>query len=239
MVYHSEQKSVLMEKNSLWWTGVDMTTLWTYLWRMTAVIVNATFWTTRRCIDSMSEIWKDIKGFEGIYQISNCGRIKSLARKVDRFSTRWEKDASYYVAERIRTGSPSRGGYLFIPLNKDGQVYPKRVNRLVAEAFLEGYSEDKEVHHIDGDKTNNNVENLMCLPIKEHRNKHTNKIKIVGEKDGVVLTFNSIEDVAFIGFTPSDVSRCCKCATLPTTDPKRKKYATHKGYKWRYAQERE
>ena len=183
----------------------------------------------------MNEIWKDIKGFEGLYQISNCGRVKTLSRKVDRFSTRWGTDASYVIPEKIREGSCTRGGYLFIPLTKDKTIYPKRINRLVAEAFIDNYSEGKDVHHIDGDITNNHVDNLECLSDTEHHKRHKGK-SVVGTNGQTTIFLEQICDAKDYGFDPANVSRCCKCALLSDDNPKRKKYATHKGYKWQYAE---
>ena len=141
MVYHSEQKSALMEKNSLWWIGVDMTTPWTYLWRMTAVIVNATFWTTRRCIDSMSEIWKDVKGFEGIYKVNRDGDIRRINR-------------SKPLTPKMNCG------YAKVTLSNNGKPVTLYVHRVVAEAFVENPDNLPLVYHKDGDRTNNRADNL-------------------------------------------------------------------------------
>lgn len=183
----------------------------------------------------MTEVWKDIKGFEGIYQVSNLGRVKSLARKVNRFGTRWGKDASYMIPETIRAISETRNGYLYVPLTKDKKAYPRRLHRLVAEAFIDGYSESIEVHHKDGDITNNKADNLECILPAEHKAIHVKHKKVIGMKDGNTISFESISDVVKDGFDPANVSRCCKAATLPEGHPRKRKYATHKGYMWRYA----
>lgn len=183
----------------------------------------------------MNEVWKDIKGFEGLYQVSNYGRVKSSARLIIR--TTYGKDSSYPVPEKIRAQGLTRGGYLFVPLTKNGKSYGKRVNRLVAQAFLPDYSEEKEVHHIDGDITNNAATNLECLSAKEHHDEHANWKGVRGIKGDEVLVFKKIGDVAEKGFDPPNVARCCKAALLPEGHPRRKKYATHKGYFWEYTEE--
>ena len=94
-----------------------------------------------------NEIWKDIKGYEGKYQISNMGRFKSLNYR------RTGK-------EKILEGYPDKDGYLFVQLWKDGKGKNCRINRLVAQAFLENPQNLPEVNHKDEDKTNNRVENL-------------------------------------------------------------------------------
>ena len=182
----------------------------------------------------MTEIWKDIKGFEGLYQVSNMGRIKSLERTVRRFMPHWKTKSNYVQPERIRKLAATRGGYLFLPLTKDGISYPKRVNRLVAEAFLEDYSEDKEVHHIDGDVTNNNADNLKCLNSKEHHDDHANYKSAIGTNGIKTIILKKIIEAEKYGFDPANVSRCCKVAELEDGNPRKKKYATHKGFTWRY-----
>lgn len=177
-----------------------------------------------------NEIWKDVKGFEGLYQVSNYGRVKSLRRWVNR------SNGGYWIPERIRSLGTVRGGYLFVPLYKDGEKFPRRINRLVAEAFLEGYSEGKDVHHIDGDKTNNRVDNLICLSSEEHHKEHPGRA-VIGIKDGKTIVFSNCTEATKYGFDSANVSRCCKAALLPEGHPRRKKYATHKGYEWRYATE--
>ena len=90
------------------------------------------------------EIWRDIKGYEGIYQISNKGRVKSL----------------HYGKEKIL--SPSKhSGYFFVRLFKKGEK-PKEfdIHRLVAQAFLPNPDNLPIVNHKDENKLNNNVENL-------------------------------------------------------------------------------
>lgn len=182
----------------------------------------------------MNEVWKDIKGFEGLYQVSNLGRIKALRRWVDH-----SYNGGYWQKEKIRAISATRGGYLFCPLHKDKKSYPKRVNRLVAQAFLSDYSEDKEVHHIDGDITNNAATNLECLSAREHHDEHGHWKGVRGIKGDEVLVFEKIADVAEKGFDPPNVARCCKAALLPEGHPRRKQYATHKGYFWEYLEESE
>ena len=93
------------------------------------------------------EIWKDIKGYEGKYMVSNLGRFKSLNYR------RTGK-------EKILEGYPDKDGYLYVQLWKDGKGKNCRINRLVAQAFLENPQNLPEVNHKDEDKTNNRVENL-------------------------------------------------------------------------------
>lgn len=175
----------------------------------------------------MTETWKDIKGFEGVYQISNLGRVKSLKRWIARSTN------GYWIPERIRKPSATRGGYLFIPLSKDGRQIPKRVSRLVAEAFLEDYSQTAEIHHKDKDRTNNRADNLLCLMSKDHHKLHPAK-PVIGKKGGLTIRFNSAAEAGENGFDAANVSRCAKYSEYPDGHPKKRKYATHKGWIWRY-----
>lgn len=176
----------------------------------------------------MTEVWRDVKGYEGVYQVSDLGRVKSLARKVH------GTKSDYWIPERIRVISPTRDGYIVASLVVNGVRDPRRVHRLVAEAFLDGYSEEIEVHHIDRNPTNNRADNLVCLTHEEHRKRHPGT-PIIGEKDGKTIRLESLGEAEKYGFNSAAVSRCAKYAEYPDGHPKKRKYATHKGWTWRYA----
>ena len=101
------------------------------------------------------EYWKDIKGYEGLYQISNLGRVKSLPRN------------GTIKDERIIKYSLDKYGYPQVVLNnKKHKCF--RVHRLVAEAFIPNPQNKSTVNHIDGNKTNNKLNNLEWNTIKEN-----------------------------------------------------------------------
>ena len=182
----------------------------------------------------MTEVWKDIKGYEGVYQVSNLGRIKSLARMVHRKNAFYGKKSDYWIPERIRATATAGNGYKYIPLMTNGIQESRWIHRLVAEAFLDGYSEEIEVHHIDRDPTNNRADNLVCLTREEHRKRHPGT-PIIGEKDGITIRLECSTEAGKYGFDKANVSRCAKYAEYPDGHPKKRKYATHKGWTWRYA----
>lgn len=96
------------------------------------------------------EEWKDIKGYEGLYQISNLGRVKSLSRKV------FNGNGYYIMNEKILKPKKTQVGYLKVRLcRKD--IY---IHRLVAESFIPNSNNYPEVNHKDESKTNNRVDNL-------------------------------------------------------------------------------
>lgn len=113
----------------------------------------------------MEEIWKDIKGFEGLYQVSNIGRVKSLSRTV-RSNTCGFRE----LPERILSNCKSSCGYNLVVLCKNGRRYNKMVHRLVAETFIYNPNDYKEVNHKDENKLNNIVTNLEWCNRKYNAN---------------------------------------------------------------------
>lgn len=103
----------------------------------------------------MEEIWKDIKGYEGLYQVSSEGRVKSKARNGN-----WK--------EKILKPVKTKDNYFIVGLCKNGKSKNKRINRLVAEAFIPNPENKPEVNHIDGNKHNNKISNLEWVTTKEN-----------------------------------------------------------------------
>ena len=97
------------------------------------------------------EVWRDVKGYEGLYQVSNMGRVKSLGRK-DRFGR--------VIKERVLEPAVTHNGYLRVGLHVDGKRKMLRVHRLVCEAFHENPDNKSEVNHVNENKTDNRACNL-------------------------------------------------------------------------------
>jgi hypothetical protein len=93
------------------------------------------------------EIWRDIRGYEGLYQVSNLGSIKSLGNDKSR-------------KEKIKKLPKSDRGYLYAHLSKNGERITVAVHRLVAIAFIGESKNYNEINHKDENKLNNNVNNL-------------------------------------------------------------------------------
>lgn len=116
--------------------------------------------------------WVPIVGYEGLYEISNLGRIKTLRKVVQRQN----KDKTVYVIrqQKILTGAKDSMGYRHVRLiknGKDAKLY--KIHYLVAVHFL-GYKQMKniDIHHADQNKQNNRADNLIILTRKQHRILH-------------------------------------------------------------------
>ena len=178
--------------------------------------------------DNMEEIWKDIQGYEGIYQVSNYGEVRSLDRIEQCNGT-----------ERLRKGRTMlprkiKDGYLSVGLRNGSRQKGKLVHRLVAEAFIRNPNNLPEVNHKDENKENNSVENLEWCDAAynirygtgiERRAAQIRKEIVQYSLDGDELTiFNSITEAArAIGGGTSRISACCK-------GERKSAY----GYRWKY-----
>lgn len=111
------------------------------------------------------EIWKDIRGYEGLYQVSNMGRVKSL----ERITTR-KNGVTLPIKEKILQYGIDRKGYYFVGLYKNSKGENKSIARLVAEAFISNPENKPEVNHINTIRTDNRIENLEWCTHKENCN---------------------------------------------------------------------
>lgn len=110
----------------------------------------------------MIEDWKDIKGYENLYQVSNTGRVRSKERIARRNGITTKRLKSVILKPQKQVN-----GYLFVCLSKDGKYKQYLIHRLVATAFING---EGEVNHIDEDKTNNCVSNLEWVTHSDNIN---------------------------------------------------------------------
>lgn len=197
----------------------------------------------------MSEIWKDIPGFEGLYQVSNLGRVKSLPR-----GKQWPYRRTHNNIRKPRV----KNGYYQVNLSKENKVKWISVHRLVALAFIPNPDNLPCINHRDENRLNNSIENLeWCsyaynanygtarqrqiesmkrndpLNIRAQksletraRNKMPNARRKVVQMDSsgcVMRVFNSIADAGRQGYDRASITYCCQ--------GKRK---TTGGYKWKY-----
>ena len=171
------------------------------------------------------EIWKDIKGFEGIYQVSNLGRVKSLERIDAR---------GHRLKEKILKPHPSDNRYYRVGLCKNSKVRFYMVHRLVWEAFNSPIPEGYEINHLDERPVNNALSNLSLVTHKENLNWGTRNERSAKKQSKTVLQF-TLEDILIkeypsahqvereTGFAFQYIVNCCNG-----------KYKQAYGYKWQY-----
>lgn len=186
----------------------------------------------------MEEIWKDIAGYEGYYQISNLGNVKSLSRVVGKSNGK-----NYRVTEKLRKSFLNGNGYPMVSLAK-GSIVNVFVHRLLAEAFIPNPENKPQVNHKDSNKTNYSIENLEWVTNKENAQHHARSSHFkppglgrTGRKHQssrpvirldlngkLIKCYESIHLAAKdLGTTTSNICSCLKG-----------RYQTHLGSKWEY-----
>ena len=175
------------------------------------------------------EVWKDIDGYDGKYQVSNYGNVRSFSK--------WKNG-------ELLTPGISKTGYYFVNLVRFGRkkIDCHRVHRLVAKAFLENPQELPEVNHIDGNKLNNNISNLeWCsrkaniqhafdiglIPRRVGKKNYLSKAVIQKSKNGdFIKEWDSVADIhRCLGYSQNSIVCCCN---------KKPKYHTAYGFVWEY-----
>ena len=169
-------------------------------------------WVFFKRMNNQEEIWKDVEGYDGEYQVSNLGRVKSF--KVRRGICR--RVGGFFLKPAINVH-----GYLIFQLTKDRKatVYP--IHRLVATTFIPNPENKKTVNHIDGNKKNNSIENLEWATHSENSLHHVkNSLRFNGNYKGKIKVFDKFgnfihelsgeADMRSKGYTPQSVSRCIK-----------------------------
>ena len=189
-----------------------------------------------------NEIWKDIDGYEGLYQVSNLGRVKSLDRYVHTSNGK-----IYHVAGKVLKAQVDKKGYSIVRLTKDGKGLTKKVHRLVAIAFILNSNNLPEVNHKDENKENNTVDNLEWCDSKYNNNFGTKKQRIskalkgrtnnpkmckpiVGKeiKTGNIVYFPSAAEAErVLGIKHTNITQVCKGS---------KYYKSAGGYYWHYVE---
>lgn len=160
----------------------------------------------------MKEEWRDIIGYEGLYQVSNFGRIKSLRRKV--FPKTGAKP--YWIKERIKVDHISTGGYRMISLNKQGKSHEYHVHRLVAQAFIPNPNNYPTINHKDENVINNHVDNLeWCTQAYNNSYKDRLKRQAATLKKNHKYPITKEKLIVFIkeGLTYPQIASVCHCST--------------------------
>ena len=116
----------------------------------------------------IEEIWKDIEGYEGLYQVSNLGRVRSVSRMIQRDDKWIGKVITIYHKGRILRQAKTVDGYSQINLWKEGGCHTHRVHRLVAKAFIPNPDNLETVNHKDENILNNRADNLDYLSVADN-----------------------------------------------------------------------
>ena len=179
-------------------------------------------------MNNENEIWKDIDGFEGLYQVSNLGNVRSLDREV-----RHPRGGMCITKGKVMKPVMDRCGYLQVGLHKNGKTRRFYVHRLVYVAFNGVIPDELQVNHLDEDKTNNRLENLNLMTPSENSNFGTRtersanarskSVVALDEAGNVVFEFPSTAEAGRNGFNQGNLSACCSG-----------KLRTHRGYRWKY-----
>lgn len=153
-----------------------------------------------------TEIWKDIEGYEGLYQVSNLGRVKSLK----------------FGKEKILKPRDNGIGYLKVILFKDGKGKHLYVHRLVAQAFIKNPENLPQINHKDENPENNFVENLEFCDAKYNSNYGTRNERIIKNRNGknaskkvicveTNIIYHSVREAQRqTGIQNSHITECCK-----------------------------
>jgi hypothetical protein len=183
--------------------------------------------------NNMEEIWKDVIGYEGFYQVSNLGNIKSVNRII------YNKGSNCHnkLKSRLLKSCKCNNGYFVV--NLSGKT--KYVHRIVCESFIKIIKSGLTVNHKDGDKSNNNINNLEIVTYSEN---HIHAFKVlkrnptclgkfginhICSKPVIQISLNGIIIKKYenarqaIGFNYKHISACCLG-----------KQKIHKGYLWKF-----
>lgn len=131
----------------------------------------------------MEEIWKDIPGFEGEYEVSNCGRVKTKSRPLRYVHAVTREEHVRISEERLLLIYINGANYKFVQLYKNKKSKNYTIHSLVAMTFLEKKEGDECVNHIDGNKHNNRVDNLeWCTNAYNHEHATRTGLKPSGSR---------------------------------------------------------
>lgn len=181
------------------------------------------------------EIWRAIIGYEGLYEASDLGRIRSCDRIIIG-NSRWGKPRNIHFKETILQQSIGANGYKNVTLSKNGKTKTIEVHKLVYEAFNGKVPDNMQVNHIDENHHNNNLSNLNLLTPKENTNYGYHNRRVSKTKSKKVYQYDkshklideyaSTKDAATKnGFDQATISACARG---------KKGYKTYKGCIWSY-----
>ncbi|QBX24934.1 HNH homing endonuclease [Streptococcus phage Javan220] len=182
----------------------------------------------------MEEEWRDIKDYEGIYQVSNYGRVRSCTRIIT-----YKNGSKHHKQGKILTLVPNSDGYMLVGLNVLNKQKTRLVHRLVAETFLEKIKGKNEINHIDENKKNNSVSNLEWVNRKENCN-HGTRNKRISERNRAAHPGKQIAQYTIAGELVAtypkikEAARCLGVNCISISCALNGKNKTAYGYVWKF-----
>ena len=181
---------------------------------------------------ALAEEWREIPGYEGLYEVSNYGNVRSLPRTVE--WSRFGKELVSHRSGRQMSHSQDQDGYRIIGLtNKDGVRKTEKVHRLVCAAFIGPCPDGYQVGHIDENKANNFIGNLEYVTCKENINHGMRTEKAMRKRRKPVAQFESGE-IVDVYKSISEAARKTGCSDIEISRNCRGLNSGVKGFQWRY-----
>ena len=178
----------------------------------------------------MKEIWKDMEGYEGLYQVSNLGRVRSLDRDV-----KYANGTVHHYEGMIIKTKLNKFGYPYLSLCKNGKRWSARVHKLVAIAFIPNPDNRPCVNHKDENKANNRVDNLEWCS-KAYNNTYNNIRKKAGCNIAKpVVAFDGVHKIGTYFRSEADAAKYLgktTCALISSCA--NGKRDTAYGYRWEF-----
>lgn len=199
--------------------------------------VNSERWLSPESLEG--EVWNNVKGYEGLFKVSNYGRVKSLPR----VTRKYELIIASHIGPR---------GYYEINIYLNGERVHKKVHRIVATSFLDNTENKPSIDHIDGNKLNNTLLNLRFVTNKENSNnlitkerlisacakakkKNSKAVAQIGVKGNVIMIFKSVSEASkSTGISGSSISSVARGRVAKTREGWMIRNITAGGYKWKY-----
>lgn len=180
----------------------------------------------------MKEIWKDIPNYEGLYQASNLGRIRSLDRKiyVNSENQHCKFNCEQFIKGKIMKSKLTKDGYYEIGLTKNRKVKYIRTHRLIAITFIPNPNYYPVINHKNHNRLDNRIENLeWCTVWYNNRYSKARKVVQLDKNYNLIKIWECMSDAhRTLGLSVSNISKCCI----------NKKFTTGNSY-WRYYEEYE
>lgn len=186
------------------------------------------------------EVWKAILGYEGLYEVSNLARVRSVERDVIDYVD--GKQRVRHLKEKIKEQTLDKKGYLTVKLSKNGVDERKKVHKLVAQAFIPNPNGYDTVHHINHIQTDNRIENLEWISKEEHDRLHeSDRVEACSKtvyqfEDGKIVNVweSATEAARVLGFKQCAICECCRGGRYSKKRSKWINVKTSYGFGWSY-----